>query len=248
MSNNERHEWLRATRRPGTRATSRDFIATGGCSSTARFRLHRTPPTARSSGWWSPPDLGRDRPPPSASTPVSVSSVAVPSMSNIHTPVNEELWDYIRRVSLREPDVLRRIREATASHPHVSCQIAAEQGQFMALLIHLIGAKRTLEVGVFTGYSSTAVALALPDDGRIVACDVNAEWTAIARRFWREAGVEHKIDLRLGPALKTLDRLLAEGQAGKFRFRLHRRGQGELRRLLRARPATGARGRTDCHR
>jgi len=139
-------------------------------------------------------------------------------MSNIHTPVSEELWDYIRRVSLREPDVLRRIREATATHPHVSCQIAAEQGQFMALLIHLIGAKRTLEVGVFTGYSSTVVALALPDDGKIIACDVNAEWTATARHFWREAGVEHKIDLRLGPAIGTLDRLLAENQAGTFDF------------------------------
>jgi predicted O-methyltransferase YrrM len=139
-------------------------------------------------------------------------------MSNIHTPVDPPLWDYIRRVSLREHDVLRRIREATASHPHVSCQIAAEQGQFMALLIHLMGARRTLEVGVFTGYSSTAVALALPDDGSIVACDVNKEWTAMARGFWREAGVEHKIDLRLGPAVGTLDKLLAEGQAGTFDF------------------------------
>jgi predicted O-methyltransferase YrrM len=139
-------------------------------------------------------------------------------MSNIHTQVTQELWDYIRQVSLREPDVLRRIREATASHPQVSCQIAAEQGQFMALLIRLTGAKRTLEVGTFTGYSSTAVALALPDDGRIIACDVNAEWTAAARCFWREAGVEHKIDLRLRPALETLDQLLAEGQAGTFDF------------------------------
>jgi caffeoyl-CoA O-methyltransferase len=139
-------------------------------------------------------------------------------MSNIHTPVTQELWDYIRQVSLREPDVLRRIREATASHPQVSCQIAAEQGQFMALLIRLTGAKRTLEVGTFTGYSSTAVALALPDDGRIIACDVNAEWTAVARRFWREAGIEQKIDLRLRPALETLDQLLAEGQAGTFDF------------------------------
>src|SRR5437868_5709002 len=139
-------------------------------------------------------------------------------MSNIHTPIDPELWDYIRRVSLREPEVLRRIREATASHPHVSCQIAAEQGQFMALLIHLMGAKRALEVGVFTGYSSTAVALALPDDGRIIACDVNKEWTAMARGFWREAAVEHKIDLRLAPAVETLDELLAEGQAGTFDF------------------------------
>jgi len=139
-------------------------------------------------------------------------------MSNIHTPVDEQLCDYIRRVSLREPDVLRRIREATASHPHVSCQIAAEQGQFMALLIHLMGARRTLEVGVFTGYSSTAVALALPDDGKLVACDVNAEWTAMARGFWREAGVENKIELRLAPALETLDSLLEVGQAGTFDF------------------------------
>jgi caffeoyl-CoA O-methyltransferase len=139
-------------------------------------------------------------------------------MSNIHTPVSPELWDYIRRVSLREPAVLRRIREATANHPQSMCQIAAEQGQFMALLIHLLGAKRTLEVGVFTGYSSTAVALALPDDGKIIACDVNEEWTAMARGFWREAGVEHKIDLRLAPATETLDKLLAEGQAGTFDF------------------------------
>ena len=139
-------------------------------------------------------------------------------MSNIHTPVTPELWDYIRRASLREPAVLRRIREATADHPQVSCQIAAEQGQFMALLIRLLGARRTLEVGVFTGYSSTAVALALPDEGRIVACDINGEWTAAARRFWREAGVEHKIDLRLAPAAETLDRLLAEGHAGTFDF------------------------------
>jgi predicted O-methyltransferase YrrM len=139
-------------------------------------------------------------------------------MSTVHTQIDPELWDYIRRVSLREDDVLRRIREATASHPQMSCQIAAEQGQFMALLIHLTGAKRTLEVGVFTGYSSTAVALALPEDGRIVACDINQEWTAVARRFWREAGVEHKIDLRLAPATETLDKLLAEGQAGTFDF------------------------------
>jgi predicted O-methyltransferase YrrM len=139
-------------------------------------------------------------------------------MSNIHTPATPEIWEYIRSVSLREPDVLRAIREATANHPHVSCQIAAEQGQFMAMLMRLMGARRTLEIGVFTGYSSTAVALALPEDGRIVACDINAEWTATARRFWREAGIEHKIDLRLGPAMETLDRLRAEGQSESFDF------------------------------
>jgi len=139
-------------------------------------------------------------------------------MSNIHTPVTKELWDYIRQVSLREPDVLRRLREATAPHPEVSCQIAAEQGQFMALLIRLLGAKRALEIGTFTGYSSTAVALAMPDDGRLIACDQSREWTDMARRFWREAGVEHKIELRLGPAIRTLDQLLAEGRAGTFDF------------------------------
>jgi predicted O-methyltransferase YrrM len=139
-------------------------------------------------------------------------------MSVVHTPATKGTWDYIASVSLREPDVLRRLREATAPMPEVSCQIAPEQGQFMALLIRLIGAKRTLEIGTFTGYSSTAVALALPDDGKIIACDINAEWTAMARQYWREAGVEHKIDLRLAPAVQTLDQLIAEGQAGTFDF------------------------------
>jgi predicted O-methyltransferase YrrM len=139
-------------------------------------------------------------------------------MSNIHTPVTAELWDYIRQVSLREPEVLRRLREATAGMPQVSCQIAPEQGQFMALLIRLMGARRALELGTFTGYSSTAVALAMPDDGRLIACDVSKEWTDTARRFWREAGVEHKIELRLAPALQTLDKLLASSEAGTFDF------------------------------
>jgi caffeoyl-CoA O-methyltransferase len=97
-------------------------------------------------------------------------------------------------------------------------QISPEQGQLMALLVELIGARRTLEVGVFTGYSSTVVALALPADGRIVACDVSEEWTGIARRYWKEAGVEQKIELRLQPAVQTLDALLAQGQAGSFDF------------------------------
>jgi predicted O-methyltransferase YrrM len=97
-------------------------------------------------------------------------------------------------------------------------QISAEQGQFMALLIHLLAARKTLEIGVFTGYSSLAVALALPDDGRVIACDISEEWTSIARGYWREAGVERKIDLRLGPALKTLDDLIAQGQGGRFDF------------------------------
>ena len=140
-------------------------------------------------------------------------------MSNIHTPATPELWNYIRDVSLREADVLRRIREATANHPQVSCQIAAEQGQFMALLIRLMGAKRTLEIGVFTGYSSTAVALALPEDGRIIACDRSEAWTSVASRFWREAGVEHEVVTYEGAPHSFFDRKqenFAEASAGAW--------------------------------
>ncbi len=132
--------------------------------------------------------------------------------------ITPELAKYMQRVGWREPEVLRRLREETASHPMAQMQISPGQGQFMALLVHLINARRTLEVGVFTGYSSLSVALALPDDGHIIACDVNEEWTAIARRYWREAGVERKIDLRLRPALQTLDDLIALGQGGTFDF------------------------------
>ena len=132
--------------------------------------------------------------------------------------IGDELWEYMRRVTLREPELLRRLREETAGLPSSSCQISAEQGQFMALLMHLMGARRTIEVGVYTGYSSLVIAQALPDDGRIIACDINEEWTAVARRYWREAGVERKIDLRLGPALATLDQLIENGQSGQFDF------------------------------
>jgi predicted O-methyltransferase YrrM len=133
-------------------------------------------------------------------------------------PINDNLLKYIEQVTLREPEILRRLREETSHHPYASMQISAEQGQFMALLIHLLSARRILEIGVFTGYSSLSVALALPDDGRIIACDISDEWTSIARRYWREAGVERKIDLRLSPALKTLDDLIAQGQGGRFDF------------------------------
>src|SRR5438132_5434909 len=122
-------------------------------------------------------------------------------MSSQHLELSGELWEYIGRVSLREPDVLRRLREETAPLPIARMQISPEQGQFMGLLVRLLGARRTIEIGVFTGYSSISVALALPDDGKIIACDVNKEWTAIAARYWREAGVERKIDLRLRPAI-----------------------------------------------
>jgi caffeoyl-CoA O-methyltransferase len=133
-------------------------------------------------------------------------------------PINDDLLKYIEQVTLREPEILRRLREETSRHPYATMQISAEEGQFMALLIHLLSARRTLEIGVFTGYSSLSVALALPDDGRIIACDISDEWTSIARRYWREAGIERKIDLRLGPALKTLDDLIAQGQGGRFDF------------------------------
>jgi predicted O-methyltransferase YrrM len=132
--------------------------------------------------------------------------------------IGDELWEYIRRVSRREPELLRKLREETAQYPNSNLQISAEQGQFMALLMRLIRARRTIEIGVYTGYSTLAVALALPDDGRIIACDINEEWTSVARRYWREAGVERMIDLRIGRALATLDDLIASGQGNRFDF------------------------------
>ena len=139
-------------------------------------------------------------------------------MSRTHTPITDELAAYIREVTLREPEPLRRLREETEDHPHASMQTSPEQGQFLHLMARVTGARKTLEVGVFMGYSSTWVALALPAGGRVVACDLSEEYTARARRTWREAGVEDRIELRLGPALETLDGLLAAGQAGTFDF------------------------------
>ncbi len=121
-------------------------------------------------------------------------------------------------VSLRESEILAQLRQETTQHPMARMQIAPEQGQFMALLVQLISAKKTLELGVFTGYSTLVVALALPKDGKIVACDVSEEFTAIARRYWQQAGVVDKIDLHIAPALETLDSLLAAGEAETFDF------------------------------
>jgi predicted O-methyltransferase YrrM len=132
--------------------------------------------------------------------------------------MTEPLYDYLLSVSLREPALLAQLRQEMMSHPHAQMQIAPEQGQFMALLVQLIGAKKTLEIGVFTGYSSLVVALALPPEGRLIACDVSEEYTTVARRYWQAAGVTEKIDLQLAPALETLDRLLATNQAGTFDF------------------------------
>jgi caffeoyl-CoA O-methyltransferase len=139
-------------------------------------------------------------------------------MSNLQTPITPELAAYIRSVSLREPDLLRQLREETATRADMGLQVSPEQGQFLGMLVRLMGARRSLEVGVFTGLSSLHVALAMPAEGRLIACDVNAESTAIAQRYWREAGVADKIELRLAPAIDTLDALLDEGAAEKFDF------------------------------
>jgi caffeoyl-CoA O-methyltransferase len=139
-------------------------------------------------------------------------------MSKRSISLTDSLYDYLLSVSLREPDLLLKLREETAADPAANMQISPEQGQFMGLLARLMGARRCLEIGVFTGYSSLAIALALPEDGRIVACDISEKWTSVARRYWAAAGVAHKIDLRLATAMETLDRLLADGEAGTFDF------------------------------
>ena len=132
--------------------------------------------------------------------------------------LNHQLHNYLLSASLREPEILQRLRTENVSHPASGMQIAPEEGQFLALLVQLLNAKKTLEIGVFLGYSSLWVALALPPDGKMIACDISKEDTAVARRYWQEAGVADKIDLQIAPALETLDRLLAEGQAGTFDF------------------------------
>jgi predicted O-methyltransferase YrrM len=139
-------------------------------------------------------------------------------VSNRTIKIDARLYEYLVKVSVREPPLLARLRAETARLAEHNMQIAPDQGQFMAMLVRLIGAKRCLEIGTFTGYSSLAVALALPSDGRLIACDVSDQWTAIARRYWQEAGVAGRIELRLQPAIKTLDGLLAEGHSGRFDF------------------------------
>ena len=129
-----------------------------------------------------------------------------------------EVYQYLLSVSLREAEILQKIRMESASHPLANMQISPEQAQFMAFLLKLMSAKKVLEIGVFLGYSSTAMALALPENGQIVACDNSVEFTDKARSYWQEAGVEHKIDLRLAPALETLDQLIAEGHSNSFDF------------------------------
>lgn len=139
-------------------------------------------------------------------------------MFNQTIGLDDRLYSYFLSVSLREPDILRHLREESAAYCSAKMLIPPEQGQFLALLVQLLGAKKTLEIGVFTGYSALWVALALPPDGKIIACDISKESTAIARRYWQAAGVADKIDLQIAPALETLERLLAEGQAETFDF------------------------------
>ena len=127
--------------------------------------------------------------------------------------LNEKIYDYLLSVSMREPDVLRRLRAETKGLKMSFWQIPAIQGQFMMVLVRLMGARRVLEVGTFTGYSSTSMALALPADGRIVAIDISDEYTRIARKYWQEAGVAAKIELRLGPGIEQMDALIEAGGA-----------------------------------
>lgn len=139
-------------------------------------------------------------------------------MSTKTIQISDAIHDYILSVGVRDREILRRLREETSTMPMSVMQISPEQGQFFSLLIPLIGAKNALEVGTFTGYSALCVALALPEDGRLTACDVSDEWTAVARRYWEEAGVAHKVDLKIAPAEESLSSLLSSGRADTFDF------------------------------
>lgn len=139
-------------------------------------------------------------------------------MSRKYLPLDDPLYEYLLSVSLRETPVQRALREETDRLEYGRMRTATDQAQFMALLVRLTGARNALEIGTFTGYGALAIASALPDDGRLIACDTSKEWTAIARRYWRQAGVDGRIDLRLAPALDTLDALIAEGRSGHFDF------------------------------
>jgi caffeoyl-CoA O-methyltransferase len=139
-------------------------------------------------------------------------------MSNRTIPMTDRLYDYLLKVSLREPPLLAELRAETAKLPMAGMQISPEQGQFMALLAELIGARRAIEVGTFTGYSALCVAAALPRDGKLIACDISEEFTSVARRYWARSGIADRIELRLAPALETLKSLLAAGGAGGFDF------------------------------
>jgi caffeoyl-CoA O-methyltransferase len=139
-------------------------------------------------------------------------------MSRHSLTLDDTLEAYVAGHSVREHPAQIALREATRTHPHAGMQIAPEQGQLMALLARLAGARRTIEIGVFTGYSALTIALALPDDGYVLACDISDEYTRVGRPFWEQAGVAHKIDLQLAPAVHTLDARIAAGEAGRYDF------------------------------
>jgi predicted O-methyltransferase YrrM len=139
-------------------------------------------------------------------------------MSGRDIPITEALADYVRGITPAEAPALQSLREETQKLSNSGMQIGPDQGRLMQILVRLIDARRCLEIGTFTGYSALTVAMALPAGGRITACDVSEEWTAIARKHWRKAGVADKIDLRLAPALETLDKLIAEGFTGRYDF------------------------------
>jgi predicted O-methyltransferase YrrM len=140
------------------------------------------------------------------------------AMSTKTFTLSDSLHRYLLSVSLRDDPLRRRLREETARDDMARMQSAPEQGQLMALLVKLIGARKALDIGVYTGYSALCVAAALPSNGRLVACDINETWTAVAQRYWKEAGVRERIELRLAPALQTLDALIAGGESGSFDF------------------------------
>ena len=139
-------------------------------------------------------------------------------MSNRFLALDDRLFQYVLDHSVREHPAQVALREATRDHPRAGMQISPDQGAVMAMLVKLIGARRTIEVGVFTGYSALSVALALPEDGRLLACDINDDYVKVGRPHWAAAGVAHKIDLRIAPALQTLDARLAAGEAGQYDF------------------------------
>lgn len=139
-------------------------------------------------------------------------------MSDVTLNLTSEVYDYLQKFSLREPEVLQNLRHQTHKMSMSQMQISPEQGQFMRLLMELLGAKKTLDIGTFTGYSALSVALGLPENGKVIACDINGEWTKIAKRFWDMANMSHKIELRLAPAVETLQALIDNGEADTFDF------------------------------
>ena len=139
-------------------------------------------------------------------------------MSSETIILDSQLRNYLLNVSVREPEVLRALRKETGNLEYSQMQISPEQGSFMAFLVGLINSKNTLDIGVFTGYSALIVALSLPKDGCVTACDINTDWTDIAKKYWKLANVENKIDLRIAPALEPLDRLISDGWQDRYDF------------------------------